>query len=1293
MRAPCVCLCLCLSAAPAAAQDWPLERLDGARTSFQALPALITQPAVSLSIPLGGSTSGGLWMTGDVDLDDRIDVVILRGGRAIARRLDGTVVWASDATELSRVLAIEDWDGDGRVEVLVRSPAGVHVLRGRDGSLRAETGVDGDRVHGGALPVDVDGDGRSELFVSDTSVAGGAGRVFSFPDGLDRPPRVVSIDLSEHGRFWSGQNGHAIGDIDGDGSPELVSLADRHVHVYDLTTGARRLSSPDLDRIPYAFGLVELADVDGDGRDEVLVATDNDEDVPSPKRLLLLELEGGALVVRDQLVFDRERGAHAFVRPLAADLIAGGPLEIVTSFYDPVSDRYDTIVLDGGAGDLQSPIVRLRDRRLLAITDVDGDGDSEILTEDTEGLFAPRFGTVRATAIGAGDPPTARLVFREDDAQVAFESNPWFGQAPVRLGGPAGVVMLRYDLDGDLQADAVGTADEASRRSMPASVFAVAALRFGADILVSRSDGRFAHLSAPDLSLANDTSPADGQPDLLETVHSPGGLAVGPTSAGRALLTVAPGRIAVALSGERLTADGGLERLWQSDLPVDGDVQFLPDGSGRAFFRAQTRRDTLTLRVSDVGADRLLGAYTLGAASETRGGHAPLPLLDARGAVSRLAIELISRRTADNTYVGVDPRDGSSLDLDLGRNTTGFGDRPPTAHDADGDGVQDVFVTQRFVARAASGATGARIVERDLDVIGGVISWIDVDGDGAPEPIQHHGAALRRLDPDDFSPRWAVDAARGFAAFGLHAGGAAIGFRPAARGRFGVVDGADGELLGDVVLASGRAHADEAAALAAGGFLGDLDIVAARGLVRDGDVGFAVASSDGWLYAVAMDGALEWAIEIGSDNGIPIVADLDGDGRSEVLLGAADGNVHVISDAGLDAVGGVYDTDGTFVAAGPEDDVDEVRSSSTVGASWEEVPGATGYEYRLTRDDGAVVVPFVDVGAATDHVQSGLALQRGRRYVTAVRAYAGRGPSRRASVLARSDGFVVVDDAPPLVTIEASPPVFWRGRDDAADRTLITGFASDAVGLDRYRMAIEDEDGESVAELAAASVGGTERTILREWDGTGDDGSAAPAGRYAAVLVAWDGEGSSAEARADVVLCVDGSTEPRCVGGAPPELTLTADPPVFWPDSRSVAARTTLHAVGRDEEALVRFELAVTGGPVLVDEAVSSDRVDVLHEWAGTLDDGSAVEPGDYEVTATVTDPDGLIARARVVVTVCPDEPGFSERCDELVRLWQVRGGCACGAAAPGGGGAAWWLGLAGLASLARRRRRGRSRA
>ena len=157
----------------------------------------------------------------------------------------------------------------------------------------------------------------------------------------------------------------------------------------------------------------------------------------------------------------------------------------------------------------------------------------------------------------------------------------------------------------------------------------------------------------------------------------------------------------------------------------------------------------------------------------------------------------------------------------------------------------------------------------------------------------------------------------------------------------------------------------------------------------------------------------EWgAVKVASVDAGDEPADLGADRRVTVTVDlveelGADGYLYGLRDAPLAGPGLVRDLD---VGTGLPDDVDEVTTRDTLSASWDPVPGATGYEVAIAKADGGYVFypPWQPVDA-TSYTRTGLALEDGVQYVFAVRAVSAAG--RSPDIL--SDGVLVHRLGPP----------------------------------------------------------------------------------------------------------------------------------------------------------------------------------------------------------------------------------------------------------------------------------------
>ena len=146
--------------------------------------------------------------------------------------------------------------------------------------------VDGQNFNGKCAVADINGDGLPEVIAVATNNM----------DGSWSPPARLCVYDHLGRRLWQtvvtnrpDLSAPAIGDIDGDQKPEIVFLCGRWVFAFnhDGTPFADKpdgklmyipggeLPSPKLD---FQYGSVALADLDGDGRDEIVFTTNSPDD-------------------------------------------------------------------------------------------------------------------------------------------------------------------------------------------------------------------------------------------------------------------------------------------------------------------------------------------------------------------------------------------------------------------------------------------------------------------------------------------------------------------------------------------------------------------------------------------------------------------------------------------------------------------------------------------------------------------------------------------------------------------------------------------------------------------------------------------------------------------------------------------------------------------------------------------------------------------------------------------------------------------------------------------------------
>jgi len=202
---------------------------------------------------------------------------------------------AAEALELDRKpdtfiheIEIGDLDGDGVLEVYA-TPSDPNKLDGTlqrgevvryvpaTGEGRVVVADLGDRHAKEILVDDVDGDGRDELYVSIEAVEGGRLEIRRYDAETDPAGGLTIATLRDPMcRFLS------AGDIDGDGRKEMVAAA-KDTGLWLLRpqadpSAAWSVSLIDSDSKGFEHAVV-LADLDGDGTDELYAASDDDREV------------------------------------------------------------------------------------------------------------------------------------------------------------------------------------------------------------------------------------------------------------------------------------------------------------------------------------------------------------------------------------------------------------------------------------------------------------------------------------------------------------------------------------------------------------------------------------------------------------------------------------------------------------------------------------------------------------------------------------------------------------------------------------------------------------------------------------------------------------------------------------------------------------------------------------------------------------------------------------------------------------------------------------------------------
>ncbi|MBK8979914.1 MAG: VCBS repeat-containing protein [Planctomycetes bacterium] len=314
----------------------------------------------------------------DLDLDGRLEIVRpSTDGQLYVLRYDGNPLsgWPRPLVGFGQeAAATGDLDGDGRPEIVVgtrgvTTGGAVHAFRGDGRPVPGwPVSLGGNNIGGSPVLADLDRDGLPEVIVQERASPRGRLHVLrgdgtplgaGFPYVLDHVPAGTP----------------AVGDLDGDGWPELVTISYRSLHA--LRLDGTPLPGFPIDvttvyRASFSYQSPVLADLDRDGRLDIVVACHG-----SGSGCYAFGADG-QLQAGWPLSFG---GNWTFSPPTVADVDGDGRLEVVvgragTAFGGPalyVLDR-QARPLPGfpiaGPGGSEGP---------LAVGDLDLDGVNEIV--------------------------------------------------------------------------------------------------------------------------------------------------------------------------------------------------------------------------------------------------------------------------------------------------------------------------------------------------------------------------------------------------------------------------------------------------------------------------------------------------------------------------------------------------------------------------------------------------------------------------------------------------------------------------------------------------------------------------------------------------------------------------------------------------------------------------------------------------------------------------------------------------------------------------------------------------
>ena len=373
---------------------------------------------------------GGLAVV-DLDGDGRPDIVATRrtGGVAVFFNRGGLRFAQATATGIDPTLAINsvaaaDLDNDGDADLVLAGTGTAYVYANNgDGTFTKAAEFDNSGRTEQVLPVDINGDGLLDLFVSNydlVDAASSVSRLYLNLGGLTFTPTPLAIaGATSTGATWA----TTAFDADGDGDQDLYLANDtllidfgRSVPGVPTTStmqpdlflrndGIGSDGAPHFTNIAPALGLAQprssmgglLADFDGDGQLDLYVPNDGakklfvrDPATGYDERAAMMGVEA-AIRVNNQCSAssDDEDCVLLSWSAAASDFDLDGYDELlVVNGVTPLMSVPPVLMFERGpqaAYHEVSPDISCIDGHGLVVTDLDGDGDQDIAIAQNNG--------------------------------------------------------------------------------------------------------------------------------------------------------------------------------------------------------------------------------------------------------------------------------------------------------------------------------------------------------------------------------------------------------------------------------------------------------------------------------------------------------------------------------------------------------------------------------------------------------------------------------------------------------------------------------------------------------------------------------------------------------------------------------------------------------------------------------------------------------------------------------------------------------------------------------------------
>ncbi len=900
--------------------DWPTYRHDARLSGHRPAKMQVRTPKVRWQVPLGGQV--GFVLAREVTSAPGLELLSVEGGAVVCRDREGKVIWRSPNVVARDLIGVYDLDEDGRQEVVATAlPADLVILAGADGKLlwRYRAPGAGSAIAYSGVKVGKVVPEERGLQIIVWAPKTNLGRVLSFADGASAGRERVTLDATNPDNDDVQYPIVTLVDVDADGVLEVATPGWGHLFVFDGSTGRQKRVVKWLSGGVHKrnYGHFAWGDIDGDGFPEGVLLADG-----VVKHFAVIENDGKELsLLWDHLyeaIYELE-GDRIEPRPVTnslADLDGDGEAEIVVGLFNATGDgRWHTLVLEPRL-DPKAPVWDLPDRYPWGAEDVDGDGRPELLLSEEPARTAGSLARVSVMALSGGAwqeiwaAPAAHFVeqthrdFPDAVNSISYHAKEDVWVADVNHDGH-NEIFVRQDTDADGAADVFAVWSFVGREprllwqkpiaEVGAGVMDIADLDGDGrlELLVQTGDGRVGVVSADGDVLTRfpaggfgGVTPvvsdldADGRPEVIVQTAR-GTVAAFNVSRGRAVA-----RWEVPGYGRALY---GLNRsVVAADLNGDGKPEVL---IGR------TEKDTPVLTALTAEGQPLWRHPFVGFPAGNSSSRGLYEWTVGRwGTDGGVGIYVALARNSLDTQEsfalnGVDGRElWHRTKLGHAFGPTGCA----AVYDVQNDGVDEIILMAKDFLGVVEGSTAKPyILPRPVDVGpgSGFVAYgspiiVDPRDDGHPAILLGGNYGGQGLYSFEGLARWWVDAYE-FDVMGRMPGVADVDGDGVAEMAVGFADG------------SLRVYDSESGAKEWDLSVGSVttDIISAD-VDGDGRAEFIFGTQDGRLCAAEGDaqrgGHLLWQLALGSELSSPIVADADGDDQAEILVVAGDGVLYAV---------------------------------------------------------------------------------------------------------------------------------------------------------------------------------------------------------------------------------------------------------------------------------------------------------------------------------------------------------------------------------------------------------------